>query len=357
MIVYAPRRLLNGKPIRPCTARAAAGVGFFRLIRHLTLAMLLLVACAASASAQGEPPVPPRAMTYTDAIILGVVEGVTEFLPISSTGHLVLANHFLGLNEETPTASASSRLQAEDGAGNPEPEQMTIKAAADAYAIVIQIGAIAAVLIICWRRVRAIAMGLLGKDRQGLLLARNLVAAFLPAVGIGLLLEAWIDRYLFNTWPVIAALFAGGLLILGVEGWRRRRQGSDDPGPDLHELTLVQSFMIGLLQCVAMWPGTSRSMMTIIGGYLAGLSPLRAAEFSFLLGLITLSAASVYKGLKTGPALLDVFALGPLLVGVAVAFISAAIAVKWMIGYLGRHGLGIFAWYRMGLALVILWMI
>jgi undecaprenyl-diphosphatase len=179
----------------------------------------------------------------------------------------------------------------------------------------------------------------------------------MPAVVIGLLLETWIDRYLFNTWPVIAALFAGGLLILAVERWRKRKRENDEPGPDLHELTLVQSLMIGLLQCVAMWPGTSRSMTTIIGGYLAGLSPLRSAEFSFLLGLITLSAASVYKGLKAGPALFEVFALGPLLLGVAVAAVSAALAVKWMVAYLGRHGLGIFAWYRMGLALMILWMI
>jgi undecaprenyl-diphosphatase len=355
MAVHALRRLaqgnLNWSDLRATSFRHRF---FSRLCpRFLGFVLLLLLACVPSALA-GDGTAPARTLTNGDAVILGVVEGVTEFLPISSTGHLILADHFLGLDEETPIASAHDSGHAEGDSG---PKPVTVKQAADAYIIVIQIGAIAAVLIICWARVWSILMGLLGKDRKGLLLARNLIVAFLPAVVIGLLLEKWIDRYLFNTWPVIAALFAGGLLILAAEGWRRRRQKSDDAGPDLHELTVSQSLIIGLLQCVAMWPGTSRSMMTIVGGYLAGLSPVRAAEFSFLLGLITLGAASFYKGLEAGPALLHFFAPGPLLLGLAVATVSAAIAVKWMVGYLGRHGLGVFAWYRMALALVLLWLL
>jgi undecaprenyl-diphosphatase len=323
----------------------------------IAIFFLTILCVAPQAEAQEESAPPARTLTYLDAVILGLVEGVTEFLPVSSTGHLVLVNHFLGLHIDDPAAEPGNLLHAGDDAAISEPETMSVKAAADAYAIVIQIGAIAAVLIICWRRVWSIMMGLVGKDQQGKLLARNLVVAFLPAVALGLLLEAWIDRYLFHTWPVIVALFAGGLLILAVEGWRQRRKAGNDPGPDLHELTLRQSLVIGLMQCVAMWPGTSRSMMTIVGGYLAGLSPLRAAEFSFLLGLITLSAASIYKGWKAGPELLAVFSLGPLLVGMVVAALSAGLAVKWMVGYLGRNGLGVFAWYRMGLALTILWII
>ncbi|MDA8163973.1 MAG: undecaprenyl-diphosphate phosphatase [Desulfobacteraceae bacterium] len=316
----------------------------------LALALLLL-ACAAPALAREAAPAPARSLTYADSVILGVVEGITEFLPVSSTGHLILADHFLGLDDSTPVASAHGRSQAEIAPG---PAVMTVKEATDAYLIVIQFGAIAAVLIICWGRVRSVLMGVLGKDRRGLLLARNLLVAFVPAVVIGLLLEKLIDRYLFNTWPVIAAAFAGGLLILAAEGWRARRHPSADAGPDLHELSVGQSLMIGLLQCVAMWPGTSRSMMTMIGGYLAGLSPVRSAEFSFLLGLITLGAASCYKALKAGPAMLHIFAPGPLLLGLVVATVFAAIAVKWMVGYLGRHGMGVFAWYRMALALVML---
>lgn len=320
----------------------------------LGLVLLLLLAWSPSARAgNGAAPTRARTLTNGDVVILGVVEGVTEFLPISSTGHLILTDHFLGLDQATPIASARHPARAE-GASRAKP--MTVKEATDAYIIVIQFGAIAAVLILFWERVWSVFQGLLGKDRNGLLLGRNLLVAFLPAVVIGLLLEKWIDRYLFNTWPVIAALFAGGFLILAAEWWRSR-QHREEPGPDLHDLTVGQSLMIGLLQCVAMWPGTSRSMMTIVGGYLAGLSPVRSAEFSFLLGLITLGAASFYKGLETGPALLHLFAIGPLLLGLVVATVAAAIAVKWMVGYLGRHGLGIFAWYRIGLALVFLWLL
>lgn len=324
----------------------------------LTLLLLLLFFTVTSAAAQEEELPATRALTYTDAVILGLVEGLTEFLPVSSTGHLVLVNHLLGFNSEAPARDRAGNLlyaQGLDALSGAAP--LTIKSLADSYAIVIQIGAIAAVMIIFWARVRGMILGVLGKNPEGLLLARNLLVAFLPAVVIGLLLEDWIDRYLFDSLVVVVALFAGGLLMLAVEAWRRRRSPDRTEGPDLHEITVGQSLMVGLLQCVAMWPGTSRSMMTIVGGYVIGLSPRRAAEFSFLLGLITLSAASVYKGAKGGTFMLAAFGFGPLLVGCLVAALSAAVAVKWMVSYLGRRGLGAFAWYRMGLALVVLWFI
>src|SRR5690606_16000015 len=154
-------------------------------------------------------------------------------------------------------------------------------------------------------------------------------------VVLGLLLEDWIDAVLFGVKPVLIALVAGAVLILIVENIRRRRLArtpnlvnSTTYGPDLHDLSLVQSLVIGLLQCVAMWPGTSRSMMTIIGGYVVGLNPVRAAEFSFLLGLITLSAASFYKTLTVGPAMAQTLPAGPVIFGLFAAGFSAALAVR-----------------------------
>lgn len=295
---------------------------------------------------------------YVDAVILGVVEGVTEFLPISSTGHLIITNAALGLDGEDPVVTKRGDIlwKVEPGtdAGSPQGIPLTQKDVADAYAIVIQAGAIAAIVLLYWKRLWTMVMGVLGKDPNGRRLVVNLFVAFMPAVILGLLLDDSIKGALFNKPSVIIALVAGGILMLYVEARRRKKGIALDGGPDLHELTIKQSLTIGLLQCVAMWPGTSRSMMTIVGGYMVGLNPARAAEFSFLLGLITLSAAAAYEAVKTGPAMLEAVAVGPILVGCFVAMISAAVAVKWMVGYLTKHGLAIFAWYRFGLAAVVL---
>lgn len=298
---------------------------------------------------------PPRTITYGDALILGLVEGITEYLPISSTGHLILTNALLGLDTQDP-------LLQEDG--SPvwlvEPSTgstgvpYTLKDAADAYVIVIQAGAIAAVILLYWRRLLDMAAGVFGKNPDGLRLTRNLAISFAPAVVFGLLLDDWIEARLFGIVPVLVALVAGAILMLWVERYRRMRHPvshyDPDAGPDLHNLSLGQALMIGLLQCVAMWPGTSRSMMTLVGGFLAGLSPRRAAEYSFLLGLITLTAAAGYTALKDGERMLLVLDPGPLLAGCVVACIAAALAVKWLVHYLTRHGLALFAWYRLVLA-------
>ena len=287
----------------------------------------------------------PASLTYTDAIVLGIVEGMTEYLPVSSTGHLILANRFLGLDSDRPIEGSSSSSAAEG---------RTLRDAANAYAIIIQGGAILAVLLIYRRRVLDIFYGMLGRSRNGLLLLRNLIAAFVPAAVLGLLFEGWIDQHLFGPVPVINALILGALLILIVEKWRDGRSvDTEDEGPDLHELPVSKAFLIGLLQCVAMWPGTSRSMMTIIGGYLAGFSPKRSAEFSFLLGLITLSAAAGYKAVTQGRWMYETLDIGPVLVGILIAFVFAALSVKWLVSYLTRHGLRIFAWYRILLALAV----
>jgi undecaprenyl-diphosphatase len=228
-------------------------------------------------------------------------------------------------------------------------EAITIKAAADAYAIVIQAGAILAVVFLYWSRIWQLFLGLIGLNPNGRILIRNLIVAFLPAAVLGLLLDDLIDSYLFAPLPIAIALIAGGVLMLMVESWRKK-QFTDEVELDLHQLGVKQSLLIGFLQCFAMWPGTSRSMMTIVGGYIAGLKPAKAAEFSFLLGLITLSAAAGYKVVTKSDELFLTIEIGPLLLGIFVAFVSAAFAVKWLVSWLTKHGLGIFAWYRFILA-------
>lgn len=285
-----------------------------------------------------------------EAILLGLVEGITEFLPISSTGHLILANHFLGL-AQTETSIPDWSQENHDQMVN----SSSMGKALDAYIIVIQFGAIIAVALLYHSKIRLIILGLFGKNQEGLFLARNLALAFFPAAATGLVFHSVINFYFFNIPSVILALFLGGILMLLVENWRKRRirpDQSERPNcePELYQLTPRQSLLIGLFQCVALWPGTSRSMITIVGGYTVGLSPYRAAEFSFLLGLPTLSAAALYKILKVGPEMYTELGWTPILFGMGVAALSAAIVVKWMISYLTKHGLALFAYYRIALA-------
>ena len=294
-------------------------------------------------------------LNFFDAVILGLVEGITEYLPVSSTGHLIITNSLLGLDSDTPIKDKNGQLifVEKDGVKR----AYTVGNAAYAYVIVIQAGAIAAVIFLYWRTILSIMLGFVGKDKNGKKLAINLVAAFIPAAILGLLLDDLIESKLGNnTIAVAGALIVGAIVMLIVERWRHHgKKGAVPPedGPGLTELTIGKSIMIGFFQCFAMWPGTSRSMATIVGGYLAGLSPAHAAEFSFLLGLITLSAASGYKFVSDGSEMLVALSVGPVLVGCIVAFISATLAVKWLVGYLSKHGLGIFAWYRIALAIAV----
>lgn len=309
-------------------------------------------------------PTPPESdnvatsagLSYSDALILGLIEGVTEYLPISSTGHLILANAWLGLDGEQAMLDAQGQtilITTDSGLQRP----YTIGEAAYAYVIVIQAGAIAAILLLYWKDLWAILMGCLGRNPKGRRLGINLIAAFIPAAIIGLLLDDWIEAQLGNNVHAVAgALVVGAFAMLIVERWRKHGARGAVPaenGPELDELKLSQCIMIGCFQCLAMWPGTSRSMTTIVGGYLAGLSPARAAQFSFLLGLITLTAASGYKFVSDGGNMLAALQIGPVLLGCGVAFLSAALAVKWFVGYLGRHGLALFAWYRIALAILV----
>jgi undecaprenyl-diphosphatase len=283
---------------------------------------------------------PHDGMTLGQALVLGLVEGVTEYLPVSSTGHLLLAQRAMGIGAASSAAVSDQ-------------EEERAKTAADAYAICIQAGAILAVLGLYVVRVKQMVMGLLGKDPGGLRMVINIVAGFVPAAVLGLLFADLIKAYLFGPWPVVIAWFVGGVAILVVAWWRKMRGYQTASGKTLDELTWRMALLIGIAQCIAMWPGISRSLVTIVGGVLVGLSLPAAVEFSFLLGVVTLGAATSYDGLKHGQTMLEIFDVWSLSAGLAVAFISAVVAVKWMVAYLNRHGLALFGYYRVILALVV----
>ncbi|MBX3358105.1 MAG: undecaprenyl-diphosphate phosphatase [Phycisphaeraceae bacterium] len=283
-------------------------------------------------------------MEWWQSIILGLVEGITEYLPVSSTGHLILVSNLIGLGADTGV-----------GGGRSE--------AVKSFEVVIQAGAILAVVGLYWPRFVQMLRGLIGRDPVGMRLLVNLGVAFVPAVVVGLLVNKFIKAHLFYPVPVVAALMLGGVYMMGVEAWRVGRFSvprarAEEVG--IEDLTVGKSLVIGLLQCVAMWPGTSRSMMTITGGYFVGLRPAAAAEFSFLLGVPTLTAAAawdLYKDLKgagpeNGGNLFQHLGATNVVLGILVAAVSAALAVKWLVGFLNRRGLAPFGWYRLLIGVV-----
>lgn len=321
-------------------------------LRLLCAGLWLAVRLAAAEPAR---PAPAAELGVGDAIVLGVVEGVTEFLPVSSTGHLIIANRVLGLESEAQLTDKAGRplWHKPPSADNPAGVPLTLKLAADTYAVVIQAGAIAAVVFLYWQQLFLMLGGVLGRSSAGLRLLRNIALAFLPVVVFGLLLHDLIDRYLFSVWAVIVALVAGAVLMLWAERWREANTGVGRAKGDAVDLPPRRALYIGLAQCLALWPGTSRSMVTIVGGYLAGLSPAKAAEFSFLVGLPTLGGAALYKGVRSGPAMIEVFGWSSVLLGAAVAAVSALIAVKFLVHIISRHGLAFFAYYRLVLAAIL----
>ncbi|MEO6875445.1 MAG: undecaprenyl-diphosphate phosphatase [Opitutaceae bacterium] len=322
-------------------------------MRRLLLGIICLIGLSPAGFGATAAPKPVTELSVRDAIILGVVEGVTEFLPVSSTGHLIVATHLLGLESDAPLAGRDGQPLWFKKASRRHPAgvALTTKLAADAFTIVIQFGAIAAVAVLYWRQLQSMVNGLLGRDPAGRRLLRNILIAFMPAAILGLALGGLIDTYLFSIGAVIAAQVAGAFFILWAERYRRRR-AAQTPIAQLIELTPREALTIGLLQCAALWPGTSRSMMTIVGGYLAGLDPRQSAEFSFLLGFVTLTAATVYKSYLSGAAMIQVFGWPHVLLGCAVAAVTAALAVRLFVTWLTRHGMGAFAWYRLAFAAV-----
>lgn len=267
-------------------------------------------------------------MTVLQSLILGLVEGLTEYLPISSTGHLIITQYLLGLEESD---------------------------ALNAYSVCIQSGAILAVLNLYFTRVREMWLGVTGRNPSGLRMAINLLLGFLPAMIIGFFLAKPIKSFLFNAETVLTTWALGGIVILlYVRYSMKTGKGRRHDGVELETMNWKQALGVGFMQCIAMCPGTSRSLMTMLGGLMTGLSMAAAVEFSFLLGLITLSAATVYDFIKYGNNMIAEIGWGPMLAGTFMSWLSAIIAVKWMVNYLKKHGLSIFGWYRIGAALVML---
>lgn len=264
-----------------------------------------------------------------DALVLGVVEGVTEYLPVSSTGHLIVAERLLGVS---------------DGGEADE--------AIDAYTVIIQFGAILAVLVVSRERITGMLRGLAGRDADGRRLLTALLAAFVPAAVVFLLFGDLIDEYLLDPGPVAAALIAGGIAILVLTRWLRHR--SSGAGRALDELTVRSALAIGALQSLALWPGTSRSLVTILGGLLVGLSLAAAVEFSFLLGLVTLSAATFVAAAQDGGTVIDQFGIATPLIGIVAAAVAAFLAVRSFVAFLQRRELTAFGWYRIGFGVLVL---
>jgi undecaprenyl-diphosphatase len=261
-------------------------------------------------------------VVFIKAIVMGIVEGLTEFLPISSTGHLILAGSLLDFTGEKVKI----------------------------FEIVIQAGAIFAVMWEYRGRIAAVVGGL-ASDRKAQRFAINLVIAFLPAAVLGLLFAKKIKATLFAPLPVALAFIIGGIVILWVE--IRHRKVTRSRIEAVEDMTAMDALKVGLAQAFALIPGTSRSGATIMGGMLFGLSRKAATEFSFFLAIPTLLAATVYS-LYKDRALLSAADLPVFSVGTIAAFISAFFCVRWLLRYISTHTFSAFAWYRIVFGFVVI---
>ncbi len=257
---------------------------------------------------------------YAAALLMGLIEGLTEFLPISSTGHLILLGYAIGFQ------------------GPP----------GKVFEVAIQLGAILAVVVLYWRRLLDVAMGMWRPNTAERFYVMNIVLAFLPAMVIGATLHSTITGLLFNPWVVSVALILGGIAIIVIE--RRVTVPTIHTVAEIGPLTAV---LVGFGQALAMIPGTSRSGATIITALLCGVDRKAAAEFSFVLAIPTMLAASAYSLLKARNEL-SADGLGLILVGFVTAFVVALLVVRWVVTVIGRIGFAPFGWYRIGLGLVML---
>lgn len=254
------------------------------------------------------------------AAIMGIVEGLTEFLPISSTGHLILAGSLLNF----------------------------VGAKAKVFEIAIQTGAILAVIIVYWQKIRETLVAL-PSSRQAQRFAGNVLIGFLPAVVLGLLFGKAIKAHLFTPQVVATTFILGAFVIL----WAESRPQSAARVQSVDDMTPLDALKVGLVQCLAMIPGTSRSGATIIGGMLLGLSRKAATDFSFFLAIPTLIGAGAYSLYKER-ALLSAADLPLFGVGLLFSFISAWICVRWLLRYIASHSFVPFAWYRIAFGLIVL---
>jgi undecaprenyl-diphosphatase len=257
------------------------------------------------------------------AALMGIVEGLTEFLPISSTGHLILAGSLLGFHDEK----------------------------AKVFDIAIQTGAILAVILVYWQKLRATVVAL-PTQKQAQQFTLNVLIAFIPAVVLGLLAGKAIKAHLFTAEVVATTFIIGGFIIL----WAERRQARAETAPRIHDVDQMDwkdAVKLGLVQCLAMIPGTSRSGATIIGGMLLGLSRKAATDFSFYLAIPTLIGAGAYSLLKER-ALLSLDDLPLFGVGLLFSFASAWLCVRWLLRFISTHNFNGFAWYRIVFGVVVL---
>ncbi|GAB2822295.1 undecaprenyl-diphosphate phosphatase [Comamonas piscis] len=254
------------------------------------------------------------------AAIMGVVEGLTEFLPISSTGHLILAGSLLGFDD----------------------------AKAKVFDIAIQTGAIFAVILVYWQKIRSTVVAL-PSSRQAQRFALNVFIGFLPAVVLGLLFGKYIKAHLFTPVVVATTFILGGFVIL----WAEKRQSAHVRVQTVDEMTPLDALKVGLVQCLAMIPGTSRSGSTIIGGMLMGLSRQAATDFSFFLAIPTLIGAGVYSLYKER-ALLSMADIPMFATGLFFSFVSAWLCVRWLLRYIASNSFVPFAWYRIVFGIIVL---
>jgi undecaprenyl-diphosphatase len=254
------------------------------------------------------------------AAVMGIVEGLTEFLPVSSTGHLILTGALIGFDDEK----------------------------AKVFDIAIQTGAILAIILLYWQRIRDTLVQLPTQQRAQRF-AINVLVAFIPAVVLGLLFGKVIKEHLFNAWTVATTFILGGFIIL----WAEKRQRVAVRIDSVDAMTWKDSLMVGIAQCLALVPGTSRSGATIIGGMFLGLSRKAATEFSFYLAIPTLIGAGVYS-VYNERASLSAADLPLFAVGFIFSFIFAWLCVRWLIRYISTHSFTPFAWYRIAFGIVVL---
>ena len=300
------------------------------------------VVAAATPPAEQPPATGPEQVTTLQAAILGAIQGLTEYLPVSSTGHLILANYWMGLTRSVDEAHKLT-------SGIVESESV------NAFDVVLHAGTFLAVLGLYRKRVGQMAKGLVGRDPRGFWLLVVLVVAAMPALGSGYVFKKLeVEKILYNPVAVAAALAVGGVLMIVIEHYFWRRKRGRERTSDVCGVRLWQALVIGFVQCVALWPGTSRSMITILAALVIGLDMLAAAEFSFLLALPTLGAATAFTLYKEWQQLVEHVGPPAMVVGLVVTFIVAVLAMKGLIKWLTSHGLAPFGIYRIALAAAVL---
>ncbi len=262
-------------------------------------------------------------MTYFHSIILGIVEALTEFLPVSSTGHLILASHFLGLENSDFNK---------------------------AFEVVIQGGTVLAVIFYYRKSLIEKLQKFFKGNQNSKQFFINVLVAFLPSAFVGLLFHKKIKEFLFGPLPVVGALIVGGLAIILFEKYLKNKKSSKN----LESMSFSDALCVGLYQCLSLWPGTSRAMTTLLGARLRGLNTEASAEFSFMLAIPTLLAATLWDLRKMGPELFsDSEKMKLIALGSLVSFVFALLVIHWFLGFVKRNSLEIFGWYRILVGIVL----